>query len=248
MDVWIGLIFPSAIQFAPDGSVFCQGQTLPINQNAALYSLLGTIFGGDGSQTFGIPDLRGRVAVGCGAATGLTPVGLGQKFGTNTAALGAANLPPHVHPAAFTPTSGSMPISITVGSGGMGLNASVGAGTINGTLTVSTANGTTSTPAADVVPAQIPQIPISGGGGGPKPVLAYGSATAPNTVNWTVGGTTNAQSAPVNGTISGNATMVNGGTVAVNPNTGSSLPFNINQPSLGLNYIIMTTGLYPTRP
>ena len=67
--------------FAPRGWAFCDGQILPISQNQALFSLLGTIYGGDGRTTFGLPDLRGRVPMHPGSGPGLTPRNLGQKGG-----------------------------------------------------------------------------------------------------------------------------------------------------------------------
>lgn len=253
MDVYMGLIFPSVIQFAPINTDNCYGQTYNVGANSALFSLLGTTFGGNGSSTFGLPDLRGRVPVGIGFGG---PVGLnlamGATGGTINTTLLTSNVPlaPHTHPATFAATTGASPINITVGSGGTGLNASVAAANVNGTLTVSTAAGTVSTPAANALPASIPQIPINGAGGGPKPVFAYGTATAPSTANWAVGGTTAAQSAPVNGTISGNANMVTGGTVIVGANTATpaAAAVSLMQPYLAINYLIITQGLYPTRP
>lgn len=71
--------------FAPRGYAFCDGQLLPIAQNSALFALLGTTYGGDGRTTFGLPDLRGRVAVGSnGNGPGLTDRRLGDKFGSES--------------------------------------------------------------------------------------------------------------------------------------------------------------------
>ncbi|MCP3930283.1 MAG: phage tail protein [Bacteroidetes bacterium] len=77
----IGQIAMFAGNFAPRGWAFCDGSLLPINSNSALFSILGTTYGGDGRTTFGLPDLRGRVAVGAGHGPGLSPVQLGEKFG-----------------------------------------------------------------------------------------------------------------------------------------------------------------------
>jgi microcystin-dependent protein len=68
--------------FAPVGWALCNGQLLPINQNQALFALLGTNFGGDGKSTFALPDLRGRVPISSGQGTGLEMYALGQKGGT----------------------------------------------------------------------------------------------------------------------------------------------------------------------
>lgn len=78
--------------FAPRGWAFCNGQILPINQNQALYSLLGTLYGGDGETTFGLPDLRGRTPLHAG-----TGYSQGQKSGAETHALSLAEMPSHRH-------------------------------------------------------------------------------------------------------------------------------------------------------
>ena len=85
--------------FAPHRWALCQGQLLPIAQNQALYSLLGTSFGGDGRTTFALPDLRGRVPIGMGQAPGLTNRSLGEKVGNYIYNLNAGQLPPHSHTA-----------------------------------------------------------------------------------------------------------------------------------------------------
>jgi microcystin-dependent protein len=246
MEVYMGLIFPAAFGYAPSEMLLCQGQVLSVNGNTALYSLLGNNFGGiQSQQTFGIPDLRGRVPVGIGNSPNIgLNLTMGSVGGTPNTTLGINNLPLHNHAASFTPITGSAPITITVGSGGTGLNANVAAGAINGTLTVSTGNGTSDTPSNSLVPAK--EI-ISSGSGDVVTSRPYGVAAAPNTANWSVGGTTAAQQAPVNGTISTNANMVIGGNVAVGQ-TGGNTPISNMQPYLGLAYLIVTQGLYPTRP
>ena len=83
--------------FPPRGFAFCDGQILPINQNQALYSLLGTTYGGDGRTTFALPDLRGRVPVHTGSQPGNEQVTLGEKAGQETHTLSAAELPQHTH-------------------------------------------------------------------------------------------------------------------------------------------------------
>jgi microcystin-dependent protein len=83
--------------FAPRSWSFCEGQLLSIAQYSALFSLLGTTFGGDGRTTFGLPDLRGRVAVGVGSGPGLTPVYAGQAGGSEQVALSQGQLASHSH-------------------------------------------------------------------------------------------------------------------------------------------------------
>lgn len=86
-DDYIGSIHFTGFNFTPRGSAFCHGQLLPISQNTALFSLLGTTFGGNGTTTFALPDMRGRVPVGAGDGPGLTPRVLGQRFGSETTAV-----------------------------------------------------------------------------------------------------------------------------------------------------------------
>lgn len=93
--------------FAPRGWAFCEGQLLPIAQNTALFSLLGTTYGGDGRTTFGLPDLRGRSPIGVGQAPGLSRVVWGQKGGTEYHTLTTAETPPHNHPMWVFATEGN---------------------------------------------------------------------------------------------------------------------------------------------
>jgi microcystin-dependent protein len=88
-------VFP--FNFAPTGWAFCDGQLLPISQNTALFSLLGTQYGGDGKSTFALPDLQGRVPVGQGQGPGLSPYSVGEELGTETVTLPAGEMPTHSH-------------------------------------------------------------------------------------------------------------------------------------------------------
>lgn len=88
-------IFP--YNFAPRGWAFCEGQLLPIAQNTALFSLVGTIYGGDGRTTFGLPNLRGRAPMQHGQGPGLSPYRLGERAGAETVALTEAQMPSHSH-------------------------------------------------------------------------------------------------------------------------------------------------------
>lgn len=89
--------------FAPRGYAFCDGQILPISQNTALFSLVGTTYGGDGRSTFGLPDLRGHGTMHPGRGPGLTPRRLGEKLGSETVTLTEAQLPNHSHSFNATP-------------------------------------------------------------------------------------------------------------------------------------------------
>lgn len=96
--------------FAPRAWAFCQGQLLAISQNQALFSLLGTTYGGDGRTTFALPDLRGRAPISEGHGPGLTQRPLGQRSGTQTNNLTQNQMPSHFHSAVFTQTSGVMAV------------------------------------------------------------------------------------------------------------------------------------------
>ena len=97
MEGTIGEMRIFAGNFAPRSWAFCQGQLLPISQNQALFSILGTTYGGDGRTSFGLPDLRGRVPVSTGTGPGLTPRALGQRSGSETNTLDVTQLPSHNH-------------------------------------------------------------------------------------------------------------------------------------------------------
>jgi microcystin-dependent protein len=94
---FLGAIRLVGFNFAPVYWALCQGQLLPISQNSALFSLLGTYFGGDGVQTFALPDLRGRVTISQGQGPGLSNYAQGQSGGVETVTLNGAQAPTHGH-------------------------------------------------------------------------------------------------------------------------------------------------------
>ena len=96
-DQYLGEIQITPYTFCPRGWIEAAGQLLPIAQNSALFSLYGTIYGGDGRTTFGVPDLRGRTALGFGHGPGLSNVAMGQKGGAENVTLNNSNLPSHAH-------------------------------------------------------------------------------------------------------------------------------------------------------
>lgn len=97
MDPLLGEIIMFAGNFAPRGWALCNGQLLSIAQNTALFSILGTTYGGDGVTTFALPDLRGRVAIQPGTGPGLSTYNLGERAGTETNTLTISQLPAHNH-------------------------------------------------------------------------------------------------------------------------------------------------------
>lgn len=94
---FIGEIRIFAATFAPRGWAMCDGQLLPISYYEALFSLLGTTYGGDGRTTFGLPDLRGRIPIHKGTGPGLNPRSLGERGGAEDATVSIAQLPSHSH-------------------------------------------------------------------------------------------------------------------------------------------------------
>jgi len=94
---FIGEIKMFGGNFAPRGYALCDGQLLAITQNEALFSLLGTLYGGDGRTTFGLPDLRGRLPIDDGTGPGLTQRNIGSRPGAETASITAASMPTHSH-------------------------------------------------------------------------------------------------------------------------------------------------------
>jgi microcystin-dependent protein len=97
MDPFLGMIVGFGGNFAPRGWAFCEGQLLSINENTALFSILGTTYGGDGRTTFALPDLRGRQAIQQGNGPGLPSHSLGQKGGRASITLTQAEMPAHTH-------------------------------------------------------------------------------------------------------------------------------------------------------
>jgi len=106
---FLGEIRMFAGNFNPRGWAFCSGQLLPIAQNDALYALLGTTYGGDGQNTFGLPDMLGRLPINQGQGPGLSTYVLGQKAGTETVTLTQQQMPGHSHAFFATTATGSQP-------------------------------------------------------------------------------------------------------------------------------------------
>jgi len=164
--------------FAPKGWALCNGQLLPINQNQALFSILGTTYGGDGQVNFALPDLRGRVIVGVGS-----DYVLGQRGGALTATITQSTMAAHQH---------SVPMTISSASG---------------TLNAATATSKIANPVLMV-------------NGTPRAGLGYNNNAADVLLK---------------------------GTTTTSAGTASVIPVGIEQPSLGLVYIIALQGVYPSQ-
>lgn len=106
MEPYIGEIRLMGFPFAPKGWAFCQGQLIAVRTNQALFSLLGTTYGGDGQNTFGLPDLRGRAMLSFGQGPGLAGYIQGQMGGTEGVSLLATQIPQHTHSFTGTITAG----------------------------------------------------------------------------------------------------------------------------------------------
>lgn len=96
-DPFLGQVQIFGFNFAPKDWAFCAGQILPLSQNTALFSLLGTNFGGDGKTTFGLPDFQGSAACATGQGPGLSPRSIGEAFGSETVTLLPQEMPQHNH-------------------------------------------------------------------------------------------------------------------------------------------------------
>lgn len=98
-DPFLGEIRMVGFNYAPQGWAMCAGTLMSISQNNALFALLGTVYGGNGVSTFGLPDLQGRSPVGAGNGLGLSPIVLGEKAGTESVTLTISQMPAHTHTA-----------------------------------------------------------------------------------------------------------------------------------------------------
>lgn len=130
MEGTIGVVTSVAYDFIPKNWANCSGQLLAIAQNQALFSILGTTYGGNGVNTFALPDLRGRAPIsqGNGSSTGLSSYILGEVGGTETATMGISSMPAHTHNG---PVSLSLPASTDPGDNTSTENNYIATGTAN---------------------------------------------------------------------------------------------------------------------
>ncbi len=179
MDVYLGTILQVAFNFAPVGWNTCSGQILPVNQNTALFSLIGTFYGGNGTTSFGLPNLQGRVALGVGSLAGTTYT-IGEAFGQASVSLTTAELPPHTHSAVFTPAGGAA-TQVTINA----LQAAGGSGTPS-TGALLAESGTTATQPKIYAPAgasgtqvALGGVTVTGGGGSGSVQIGLTGSGAP---------------------------------------------------------------------
>lgn len=181
MEPLLGEIKIFAGSFAPQGWYTCEGQTLSISQNTALFSILGTTYGGDGMQTFKLPDLRGAFPTQCTNLSGAHPGGnyvFGEIGGNQSYTITSINMPPHTH-------------SIVKGSG---TNLSGGV-SVTTNIMANTADGATDVPAAGNAFGKALETGLGGtvalyNTTAPTIPLAGGSSTVTNTLNFNPAGLT----------------------------------------------------------
>lgn len=111
MDPFVAEIRIFPFNFAPKGWAFCDGQNLPLSQNTALFSLLGTTYGGNGKSTFALPDLQGRAPMQPGQGAGLSLRDLGESIGSDSVTLLESEMPAHNHTAQSTSPLGQVSTS-----------------------------------------------------------------------------------------------------------------------------------------
>jgi microcystin-dependent protein len=211
MEYYLGEILSFAFPRVPYGTAVCNGQTMSIQTNSALYSLLGQVWGGSGSN-FGLPNLCGRAMVGLGTprsnsgvVVGTLTWDIGYLLGTDAYTISQAQLPAHVHSAVFTPTTSP--------------NASSAA------VAVSSNNGKVSDPNGNYL------------------AKTYDSGTRANNLSYIA-----AADAGTLGTlagVSGGGGGITGGTVQIGI-AGASAPLVVDGPGAGVNFCIVTAGIYPS--
>ncbi|MEG3178542.1 tail fiber protein [Sphingomonas sp. RB3P16] len=185
-DPFMGQIMQVGFNFAPIGWALAQGSLMAISQNSALFSLLGTTFGGDGIQTFGLPDTRGRMMLGVGTAPGSQPIAWGERGGNANVTILPANMPAHTHPATFvgqqgtTTASGSLQAVEVPSGGSTQQTVSPSTGDRLGTTYDTSGNGSTITlyaPASVAgTPVNLGGLSVTGGAFTPQGTVTVGSA------------------------------------------------------------------------
>ncbi|MGE7993777.1 phage tail protein [Pseudomonas sp. NPDC089554] len=190
---FLGEIIIFGGNFAPRGWAFCQGQLLSVAQNTALFSILGTTYGGNGQTTFGLPDMRGRSPIGAGQGPGLTPIELGEQAGTEQVTLTSMNVPPVTVNMTQVTVPVAIPVAIADSNLAIPSNASVLGKSVDSAGTGAT---------VDIYSSEQPTTTLA-----PFTARPTGAAFT----------------------------------------SGGNVPIEIRSPYLGVNYIIATAGLFPSR-
>lgn len=233
MESYIGTVCAFAFNWCPRNWLPADGRLIAINGNQALYSLIGTQYGGSvQSGQFGLPDLRGRAILHYGTGPGMLPQPFAAQSGTQTTTLNVANLPPHNHAATFIGTGGGQQtVNVPADAGTLGVSAKLNAKDEVGTPTLA-ANSylakapTTGFPAASIyAPSTSTSADVELSG---LDVQLTGTA-GHGAISFTY------------------QSGITGGVVTIG-NTGNGAAFSNQSPSLAMSYCIMINGLYPDRP
>ena len=226
---YLGSVCVTAASYCPMGYVAAAGQTSVINDNPALYSLLGTRYGGDGRNTYGIPDLRGRAPIGTGHGAGLTNFNIAARVGQEMHTLDISQMPSHTHAATFTPSGGA--------------SAGVASGNISLPVTGSAKIATSSSSSGSITPSDHAVLGKAAQGLGGVTLYSPAGTTADLNVG-PEGGVTGTASGPVS--LSVNLASGVNGTVNV-ATAGGSQAFSVVAPRIALTFCIATTGVWPPR-
>jgi len=265
----LGFIYNFAGNFVPGGTAAAQGQLLPINQNTAVFSLLGTTYGGNGINTFALPNLTGTAIVGAGTGAGLSTQTLGVNTGSAAVTLTTAQLPAHDHTLSAGGVTGatggnqpidnmqpSLPLTRVIATEGVYPVPGAGAAFLGQVATFAgnfapggwmAANGQLLSIAQNTALFTI--LGTTYGGDGVNTFALpdlQGRLSVGASGNIPLGTTFGEQST----TLTTAQMAAHDHTVPGNPNTGSTgggAPVNNDQPSLALNYLIATTGIFPSR-
>lgn len=235
-DPYLGSVCVTAASYCPIGYVAAAGQTSAINDNQALYSLLGTRYGGDGRNTYGIPDLRGRAPIGTGQGQGLTNFNIAAMVGQEIHTLAMSQMPSHTHAATFTPSGGA--------------SAGVASGTITLPVTGSAKIATSSSGGGSITPSDRAVLGKAAQGLGGVTLYSPAGTTADLNVG-PEGGVTGTATGSVS--LAVNLAAGVNGTVDLGYTGGSAIgaqtvPFAVVAPRIALTFCIATEGLYPQRP
>ncbi|WP_263408587.1 phage tail protein [Terriglobus tenax] len=233
-DPFIGEIRAVGFDYAPADWAPCDGRLLQVSQYQALFALLGTMYGGNGTSTFGLPDLRGRsvIGAGIGANPPLAPVVQGTKYGAQQAQLLLSNMPTHNHIAMVNDPGHAHLAGMPSHTHTFAVPCAASATTATSTDPNGNVLCTT-----QAIEDAITNSPL---GVDPGPLPLYAS---------TAGGTmASANTGTPSVTATTSTSVSTTGISVVTANTGSGLPFSIQSPGQGLYYIIALLGIWPTRP
>lgn len=233
MESYIGTVCAFSFNWCPQNWLPADGRLIAINANQALYSLIGTQYGGSiQSGQFALPDLRGRAILHYGTGPGMLPQPFATSSGTQTTTLNVANLPPHNHAATFIGTGGGQQtVNVPADAGTLGVSAKLNAKDEVGTPTLAANSYLGKAPTAGFPAASI-----------------YVPSTSTSADMELSGLDVQLTGTAGHGAISFTyQSGITGGAVTIG-NTGNGAAFSNQSPSLAMSYCIMINGLYPDRP